>query len=121
VSASLSLGIDIGSVALKAVLVGHDTAAEVPEGFEGPVEYGGLHVWFGPYVRTLGKPREVAEELLALVRAKSGLSLTGVRLTGSAAGPVAESWKVIHENEFLALAGCGVLRTRGAHRAGDGR
>jgi len=98
------LGIDIGSVALKGVLLYRgQTPPDVPDGFSGPVTVGTDRLWFSPYVRTKGKPYDVAMEFLASVRDVVGSDLIGVRLTGSAAAPVAGRWGVVHENEFIAL------------------
>ncbi len=85
------LGIDIGSVALKGVLLCRgQTPINVPEGFSGPVSVGADRLWFSPYVRTKGKPYDVAREFFASVRDAVGSNLVGVRLTGSAAAPVAD-------------------------------
>ncbi len=96
-------GIDIGSVALKSVIVALDGDSTY-EGFDGPHRCGRYVFWFGPYVRTHGRPREVAEETLSLLRSLPGLELAGVRLTGSIGQQVAARWGVPYENEFLALA-----------------
>ncbi len=99
------LGVDIGSVALKAVLLSTKTShGRLPAGFSQGVETAWCTAWFSPYIRTKGRPAEAAGRMIDAVVKAVGSSLLGVRLTGAAAEPVAKSLDVAHENEFIALA-----------------
>ncbi|MBN1423361.1 hypothetical protein JXA88_02290 [Candidatus Fermentibacteria bacterium] len=106
----LYVGIDIGSVSLKTVVVSSSDEAALPGDFLGPRRAGDVYAWFGPYTRTQGRPRDAANAVLDALRQSAGRALAGIRLTGSAAQPIASEWDLPHENEFLALArGAGVV------------
>jgi len=99
------LGIDIGSVTIKAALIGVDCRnMTVPRGFTPPVDTGRFSISFSPYERTKGRPIDVVEMLLDSIRGSAGGQLNGVRMTGGGAHRIADNLGLSHENEFLALS-----------------
>ena len=87
------LGLDIGSVSIKAALLGNDDEARLlnnsllsKKGFSKiDLAKDGLSLWITDYKRTMGRPKEAFEEVWSNIKNIVGLNDLFVKATGSGA------------------------------------